>query len=123
MNHRKVWYDHVQKTRRGRHARADDSDIGQRAKLYERVAPYVVDGKVALNVSQMDCDCSKWTQSDVIDAVPLLAVEREVWRIYENAEGPIFGLWFSKPEDAAEYESRDLALEAFENGHAHIVYP
>lgn len=121
MNHRKVWYDHVQKMRRGRRYRIDDSDIGCRAELYAGVAPHVVDGKVAVNVDQMDCDCSRWTSGHVMDAVPLLAVEQAVNRIYEDAEGPIYGLWFSKPEQKAEYVSRDLALEAFEDGHAHSV--
>lgn len=121
LTQRKMWYDHVQKMRRGRRYSADDSDIGCRAALYAAVSPYVVDGKVSLNVDQMDCDCSRWTQGNVIDAVSLLAVEREVNRIYEDAEGPIYGLWFSKPEEKAEYVSRDLALEAFEDGHAHSV--
>ncbi|MCK5644865.1 MAG: hypothetical protein KAJ19_28960 [Gammaproteobacteria bacterium] len=121
LNHRKVWYDHVQKTRRGRQYRMDGSDIGCRAALYAAVSPYVVDGKVALNVDQMDCDCARWTEGRVIDAVSLLAVEREVNRIYTDAEGPIYGLWFSEPERKAEYVSRDLAMEAFEDGHAHSV--
>lgn len=121
LNHRDLWYKHVRLTRRGAQYRVDDSDIGCRAELYRDVVRHAVDGKVAVNVDQMDCDCSRWTSGHVMDAVPLLAVEQEVNRIYEDAEGPIYGLWFSKPEKKAEYVSRDLALEAFEDGHAHSV--
>ena len=121
MNQRDLWYKHVQKMRRGQRHSVDDSDIGCRAALYAGVAPHVVDGKVAVNVDQMDCDCSRWTESRVMDAVPLLAVEQRVNDIYADAEGPVYGLWFSKPEEKAEYVSRDLAMEAFEDGHAHSV--
>jgi hypothetical protein len=121
VNQRKLWYDHAQKMRRGRQYRMDDSVIGCRAALHTAFSPYVVDGKVALNVDQMDCDCARWTQGSVIDAVSVLAVERRVNMIYEDAEGPIYGLWFSKPKQKAEYVSRDLAMEAFEDGHAHSV--
>jgi hypothetical protein len=56
-----------------------------------------------------------------MSAVPMFAVERYVNEIYNDAEGPVYGLWFSSPEQKAKYVSRDLAMEAYEDGHAHSV--
>lgn len=121
MDHRKVWYDHVQPNRRGERERIDDSDIGCRARMYARIDKVQVNGQISISVDQMDCDCSRWTSGNVMDAFPRRAVEQYIEDIYNNAEGPIYWLSIDAPEKKAEYTSRDLALEAFEDGHAHSV--
>jgi hypothetical protein len=50
-----------------------------------------------------------------------VTVNHEIDSIYEGAEGP-GSIWLSMPEDKVAPEFRDLALEAFEDGHPHIVY-
>ena len=87
-----------------------------RVWLRAEVDKYAVDGEIAVSVDQMDCDCSRWTSSSVVAAIPI-ALERHIEDIYDGAEGPIYGVWFSKPADKAAYVSRDLAMEAFEDGH------
>jgi hypothetical protein len=121
MNHRDIWYKYVQKDRRGERYCEDDSDIGTRAEMYARIDKVAVDGKISISVDQMDCDCSRWTSGHVMDAVPHRAVEQYIEDIYSNAEGPIYWMSIDTPENKAEYTSRDLALEAFEDGHAHSV--
>ena len=78
------------------------------------------DGMVSISVDQMDCDCSRWTSGSLVRAIPRL-VERELEEIYNNAEGPVYWISIDTPEEKAEYVSRDLALEAFEDGHPHSV--
>ena len=69
----------------------------------------------------MDCDCVSFT--DKTSFSTLLAYK--VWedRLYEEAEGPVWHHRCSKKAyDEFETESRDLALEAHENGHPWVVY-
>ena len=69
----------------------------------------------------MDCDCVRFT--DKTSFSTLLAYK--VWedRLYEEAEGPMWHHRCSKKAyDEFETESRDLALEAHENGHPWVVY-
>jgi hypothetical protein len=94
--------------------------IAENARTVARIAALAEYGLVGLSVTQMDCDCSQWS---TLEAIPAQRVylERELQRIYENAEGPVsWGL--CEPPARPEYHSRDLALEAFEDGHPHVVY-
>ena len=119
---RAQWYDFWRLLRKDgahRYFRKQDH-YHNRVWLREQLDEYTVDGKVAVSVDQMDCDCSRWTSSNVMPAVGVL-IERHLEHIYNDAEGPIYGMWFSKPVDKAEYVSRDLAMEAFEDGHAGSV--
>ena len=78
---------------------------------------------VALVENGMDCDCVSYT--GLVRMVPAnaIALERAMGRAYESAEGAI-QLHVMRPSEAAEieYRSRDYAAEAYENGHAHVVY-
>ena len=101
--------------------RADQGDpLAEKAKLIAAIAEHAEHGLVGLSVTQMDCDCSQWSTWFSIPAT-WVALERELRSIHDNAEGPVsWGL--SEPPAQPEYHSRDLALEAFENGHPHVVY-
>ena len=49
--------------------------------------------------------------------------QRHIENLYEYAEGPVWFWLVPKGElPDARFGSRDLALEAFENGHPHICY-
>lgn len=122
--HKEAWYEYTKRAlqQTGHFRPGDSSDIGRRAALYERIDKAARDGKVSINVDQMDCDCARWTSGHVMPTVPRRAVERYIEEeIYGAAEGPIYWVGIAQPEHVAEYESRDLALEAFEDGHAHSV--
>lgn len=47
-------------------------------------------------------------------------IQRAIEMEYEGAEGPT-SVWICKPSEEPVYESRDLALEAFKNGHPHLI--
>lgn len=101
-------------------ARKDLSVLAQRADLYKRIAECTEDGEVAVVYSGMDCDCVKFCHSHIFKAIPL-AIDREIEGAYEWADGPM-SVGVCKPSERPEAYSRDLAMEAFEDGHQHIVY-
>ena len=80
-------------------------------------------GKIAIVTSGMDCDCSRWENSVSIVDANIAEVDAWLERFYANAEGPQ-GHYIECPSTARKLvrSSRDLALEAFENGHPHVVY-
>ncbi len=75
---------------------------------------------VALICSSRDCDMCEGTTRRLVEA-KVSAVERAMDRDFEWAEGPVRH-WIQRPSDAFEAESRDRALEAFEDGHPHVIY-
>ena len=81
-------------------------------------------GKVAIHIWQMDCDCSSWTTKEEIE--PTLeawyALREDIHSYYDGPRGPTFHVM--TPQEAAgfEAEQRDHALEAVEDGHPHVVY-
>jgi hypothetical protein len=97
---------------------------GDRLVVRQRDAAYIAKraerGMVALVVEAMDCDCYRTTSSIFVPATVMhVTIAKE--RMYEGAEGPMH-IWIERPTDAPEYEGRDLALQAFEDGHPHVVY-
>jgi hypothetical protein len=118
---RKDWYSIWRVFRRCETMpRKDQSVLAARVPLVKQIRDCEEHGLIGFNVDQMDCDCSRWTSSRDIPAHPL-AFEKAVEGVGNDAEGPIYGIWISKPSKKAKYESRDLALEAFEDGHPHSV--
>lgn len=77
---------------------------------------------MAVEVAGMDCDCSQFSYLTYIPATRA-EYEREAQSLYDWADGPLS----VSPVPAGEVDnfkaySRDLALEAFEDGHPHVVY-
>lgn len=92
----------------------------QRVKLLQDLQE---DGKVALLSSGMDCDGASW-ENRHHGLYPALywVVFNAIDAISSNCEARI-EVWVESPSEAAaaEYGERDLALEAFENGHPHLL--
>lgn len=121
---RDQWYEFWRKLRKA--GRSYDwighpSDpLAAKQKVIDAIRKYQVDGKVRLCDRFMDCDCAQSTSWRDIPAT-YVHYEREVDEIYAWAEGP-GTTWLESPATkppAAEF--RDLALEAFEDGHPHSV--
>lgn len=109
--------------RRAIRARLDRPDwLASRADLAARVATLAEEGEVAIVFGGMDCDCARW--DDRVATVPALPVAVVQWidRYHEGAEGPQWTR-LERPSVARDLRSssRDLALEAFEDGHPHVV--
>lgn len=82
------------------------------------------DGKVGVVTSGMDCDCTKYHHEYTV-AIPNCVVALKRWFDHHNEwlDGPET-LRFVHPSkvDRSNDYSRDLALEAYEDGHPHVVY-
>lgn len=96
--------------------------INRRARLATLIAKHSHDGKMRVAESGRDCDGVQYAgHVRVIDATLQayyrLMAERERW-----ADGP-FHLEIVPWDLPIEYRSRDLTLEAFEDGHAHCIHP
>lgn len=77
-------------------------------------------GVVALIEWSRDCDMCEATTRTEVEAVPWVIEEimneRLAW-----AEGPT-RFRIQRMSDPFEYEFRDLAMEAHENGHRHVIH-
>jgi len=94
--------------------------LAERQALQHSIDRRAQGGMVRLVVRQMDCDCAEWTSSSLQPA-RALAVERAINAVYDNAEGRV-NWWLASPSEAVERNERDHALEAFEEGHSHVIY-
>ena len=100
-----------------------ERDEERRFHLRGLIAQYQRDGKVWLEESGMDCDCMQYGgRIHEIDAT-LDAYEQLLGELNQWADGP-FSLVFLHPDRVVDvdYWSRDLALEAYENGHPHAIF-
>tara|TARA_R100001369_G_scaffold12797_2_gene26967 strand:+ start:700 stop:1206 length:507 start_codon:yes stop_codon:yes gene_type:complete len=99
-------------------------------KLYEKVAykkyidKHEENGKVAIVSGGMDCDHTRWDDDvDILDA-NIVSVNQWEQRFYDGAEGQ---QWWSLETmayaNSLSPSSRDLAMEAFEDGHPYNIYP
>lgn len=81
------------------------------------------DGKLAVVWSGRDCDCVAYSGSVSIVDANWRAVVAHIDQAYEWADGPCY-YGFERPSVAEdiEHESRDLALEAFEDGHPYSIH-
>jgi hypothetical protein len=97
--------------------------LSDRPRMKGIIQQYEEDGKIAIVYGGMDCDGCKW--DGCVDIVPAQLVHVESWisHYYEWAEGY---QWhdFAKPSQAKHLEEshRDLAMEAHEDGHPHVLY-
>jgi hypothetical protein len=107
-----------------KHLLSDATDARMaRQRLLRDVVEFAEKGKVALVNSGMDCDCSRWENNVSLVKATVKDVDQWIDQFYANAEGPQ-SHYIQRPSVARMLtrSSRDLALEAFEDGHQHVVY-
>ena len=73
--------------------------------------------------SGVDADCVSWGNRVDIVSSSYVQIEKMLNDVYEGSEGSI-DFYYEKPSIAKKLTetSRDLAMEAFEEGHPHVVY-
>lgn len=103
--------------------RAREDYLAERQRLARKIRSMAERGEVAIVHGGIDCDGSRW--DDRVAYVPALPVAVEKWLddYNDGAEGPQWtSIW--KPSEARELRSssRDLVLEAYEDGHPHVIY-
>lgn len=79
-------------------------------------------GKVALVWSGRDCDGVQYTGNVELADATVNAVQAAIDTTYEWADGPC-SCYIERPSVAQgiPYTSRDLVMEAHENGHPHVL--
>ena len=95
----------------------------RRQQFLQSIARCAEGGKVAVVWSGRDCDGSRYEHSVAIVEAKKKAVDAHIEHTYEWADGPC-AYYIERPSVARDlkYSSRDLALEAFEDGHSHVIY-
>ena len=97
--------------------------LTQRGTLKTHLAELQEEGQIAIVYGGIDCDGGRWDNRVIIVPATVIAVERWVDRYHAQAEGQ---QWQSleRPSVAATLmaDERDLAAEAFEDGHAHVLF-
>lgn len=97
-------------------------ELADRARTKKLLDECTENGLIAKVTSGMDCDCSKYRRVYHVPTPTVMAWVQYCEGEYHYADGPM-SIWIARPSLEPEgSESRDLALEAFEDGHAHIVY-
>ena len=98
-------------------------DRVRRQQFLQSIARCAEGGKVAVVWSGRDCDGSRYENSVAIVEANKKALESHIEHSYEWADGPC-AYYIERPSVARElkHSSRDLALEAFEDGHSHVIY-
>jgi len=97
--------------------------LAKKIHKIKKINSLAEDGKILVIVGGRDCDGSEYYgQTYLIDANYTSVTHFEEWQA-DGADG-VIGFDYDKPSNEVEYSysSRDLALEAFENGHNHIIY-
>lgn len=97
--------------------------INERAGYAHILRTCVEGGKLGVLRSGMDCDCSQYSSARIVDA-PNGAIQfaQQEEAHHNSLDGPEFTEWRKPSQVEVGYTSRDLALEAFEDGHPHVVY-
>ena len=121
---RKDWYDFWQRIRKAGFASLMgfshlNGPYAYKLAILETIHECEKDGWVRISDRFMDCDHAISTGTRLVPNV-LVHVMRYLDNIFNNAEGP-GNAWIHSPEDEVEPDHRDLILEAFEDGHPHVV--
>jgi hypothetical protein len=94
-----------------------------RIRMHRQIAELQEEGSIAVMWSGRDCDGVQYSGSMRMVAADPASVIRHIDETYEWADGPCS--WtLMRPSEAIKvlYQSRDLTLEAFEDGHPHGLY-
>lgn len=100
--------------------RAVDFSINERAELLDQInRAKLPDGTMWVSQSGRDCDGSAYQWSAYKIPATLMAYYKETHQIGDSADGP-FHLNIHNKNNLPKSWSRDLAMEAYEDGHPHL---
>ena len=97
--------------------------LQSKVKFKNQIEELSVDGKVAIVYGGVDCDHSRWDNRVALIDANVTSVNGWGNDYMECAEGRQW--WSIESMDYAlslKESSRDLAMEAFEDGHPHVIY-
>jgi hypothetical protein len=94
-----------------------------RQQLLDLIAASAEAGQILVIESGRDCDGVEYSGRTRLIEATVAAVDRLDSEIGEWADGP-YRLQIGRPSerDSISYESRDLVMAAYEDGHRHVIY-
>lgn len=97
--------------------------INDRTEYRRTLDRCVENGMIGVNRSGRDCDCVQYQTSWIVHA-PTGAVQfQQLEDLHRDwLDGPESTYWSKPSETVCLRVTRDLALEAFEDGHPHVIY-
>lgn len=97
--------------------------LAERAAEAAHYASCIEGGMVGIIRDGMDCDCSAYHREAILPAQPYRAWLRSEGRHHSWLDGPE-RTYVVRPSEITPYSdhSRDLAMEAFEDGRAHSIH-
>lgn len=98
-----------------------EDSLARKAALSAKIASCAVGGEIAVIESGMDCDGVRYSGCSTVIPATVSHFNRHLEKRSYWADGP-FHLDIARPDVEVEYESEDLALRAFEDGHSHVIY-
>lgn len=100
-----------------------DNRINERAALLARIQDIQEDGVIAIVRSGIDCDGSQYTRTIHCTMPHMMKFQMLEDQHYDSLDG-VESTHFGRPSEyPREYKSRDLAMEAYENGHPSLLIP
>lgn len=121
---RKAFYEmwrRLRETGAAQDYRNETDWIEDRAVIKERLKRYTdSDGKIGIVECGRDCDMSEYCYSRIHQNLTVIKFIQMRDDKYAWADGPCC-VYICPVEDLPGNHSRDLAMEAFEDGHPHIV--
>lgn len=99
-----------------------DDRLAGRVAEAQQIAKVAVNGKVAVVFAGMDCDGVQYSGTRYVVPATLTHVDHCVEMYNRWADGP-YSYRLASPTEKVTYTSRDLGMEAHENGHPHVLRP
>lgn len=101
-----------------------DQRINRRAEVDAMLERFASDdGWVYFEVSGMDCDGVQYSGGRDQCRANRQAYEEMMEGVYDGADGPVYVQPITEEQaQVVEYRTRDLGMEAFEDGHPHVLY-
>lgn len=103
-----------------RYVSNDTDPLAGRGELQTELAECTINGVTGIVESGRDCDCVQYLHSSTHRFSGVYAFEKFREDQCYWSDG-IHYVSLCRPDELPGNESRDLALEAFEDGHAHVV--
>jgi hypothetical protein len=98
----------------------EESWLTQRADLARTIRDNIVANQIAVVQSGMDCDSVQYCWSSIVDNPTVMKLWSDAASTYEWADGPCH-IGYCRPDERPDNYQRDLAMEAYENGHPHFI--
>lgn len=99
------------------------SEVDRNAQIRSMLDRCLVDGRIGVILSGMDCDCTQYYREYVMKMPNSVQWFKRHWDKHcDWLDGPETQTFVPPADITPQHRSYDLAMEAYENGHPSTVY-